>query len=207
MLSARRFDLDFAQAGAAPRWTLLLLGLGLALLAASAWYAHGLHRQRLEVGQELLRLAGERQRHQAQTAPRATALPAAQQAQTRAAAQEAQRIVQQLHRPWLPLLDGLDRTAGRQVRLTQLAVDARFERLNLELEAASMGDVLGYTQRLAAVAQVRDARLVSFEWRQAEGRRLLARLSAELAAPPGATAARRDAAGDRAVPLAATEVR
>jgi len=179
VLKARRFDLDLAHPAATARRAWVLLGLGLAVLVAAGMHAFSVQEQRSVLARERTAAETSIARLGAPNAPRGSTGDR-REASTRAGLTEARQVVRQLHRPWMELLDGLDRTADRQVRLRQMTIDPRFEQLSIEVEAATMRDVLGYTQRLANSPQVRQARLISFEMREDNDRRLVARLAAAL---------------------------
>jgi hypothetical protein len=194
MLRARRFDVDLAHPAATARRAWLLLGLGLAVFATVAVHAYRVHDQRALVAMEQSAVAASMNRWSA-SGTAAVSRTTKQDPAQRASFSEARQLVRQLHRPWMELLDGLDRTADSQVRLRHMAIDPRFELLTIEVEAASMRDVLGYTQRLATAPQVRQARLVSFEQRADGDGRLVARLSATLDTAASAPQASREASG------------
>jgi hypothetical protein len=175
---AARFEADFATAGtpvpgAAWAWcaggvAALVLG-GLAL--SQQWQA--LQQQRA---------AGERDR--ATLARAGTSDPragAARQGSSEDPRELALRAVTELRRPWGALLDQLEAARASGAELGQFSVDARFEKVQLVVDARSLDDVLRYLQRLPGNGPVRAVRLVSHEWRDAPGgRRLQARLVADL---------------------------
>jgi hypothetical protein len=181
-----RFDIDFARhrrLGGRLSW--IVLGLGLTLLAAAVWHVGSLTHLRQQLAQRADDAA--RAAAAARPAPRASS-PAEQGAR-----REAVRVVVDLDRPWFALLAEVDAAAVRPVRVNRVAVDSRFESVSIELESAAVADVLAFVQRLSAVASLRDARLVAFEWLgDGASRRVAARVTAAVA-PRAPVAAQRQA--------------
>jgi hypothetical protein len=170
-----RFDVDFARSGRpGGRLSWIVFGLGLTLLTAAVWHVAGLAQQR----QQLAQRADDAARATAAARPAPRPAPSADQGARR----EASRVVADLDRPWFALLAEVDAAAVRPVRVNRVAVDSRFETVSIELESTTVADVLAFVQRLAAVASLRDVRLVAFEW-LGEGatRRVGARVTAAVA--------------------------
>jgi hypothetical protein len=177
---AARFEADFATAGTpvpGVAWAWFGGGVAALLLGALA-----LSQQWQALQQQ--RATGERDRA---TLARARASDPQAGAARRASGDDprelALRAVAELRRPWAALLDQLEAARSSGAELGQFSVDARFEKVQLVVDARSLDDVLKYLQRLPGGGPVRAVRLVSHEWRDAPGgRRLQARLVADLGA-------------------------
>jgi hypothetical protein len=185
MMLGRRFEVDFLRRPPLPPLAVWLLALGLVGSGLAAWScidawheraALALERAELDAALERARQAAQ-QRHSAARG----AGPAAQA--------QAIEVLEALHRPWNALLDQLEAVHAPGVHLVQLAVDARFETLQLQAEARTLGDVLRYTEQLPAAGPIVAVRLTSHEVRDAPGGRVVsARLAAALGADRGAAA-------------------
>jgi hypothetical protein len=186
------FDLDLATPQPRPAaWGLavLLVGALLAAFAADRWL--DAHVQRDEARAALVRLQQAQQRQ--------ARVPAARAAADRAAAADARvradlaRIAADLHRPWWALLDAVERPLGPSVQVMQIGVDAGFTRLQLQVQARTLPDVLRLVQALdGAAPPLRGAQLVGHEWVGGESavagaavpRQVVARLVVQLGAGP-----------------------
>jgi hypothetical protein len=135
------------------------------------------------------------------------ATPASKSTPTRAASRSLhEQALVSLHRPWLPLLDGLERSANMPVAWRQWSVDAGFQRLNLEVEARALPEVFAYVTELQRTAQdepllpVASVQLISHDWQTASAAAsapptVRARVAATLRVPAAGASA-----GDRMAP-------
>jgi hypothetical protein len=159
--------LDFAQPAQAPRsrWLWVLLGVAALSLLAAAWEAAA---QMQSLNQARSSLQDLQRRLQA-SAP----APTASLART-ARADKTERLqgqaLRSLYWPWLPLLDTVERAAQAPVALRHWSVDARFSRLQIELESRGLPEVFAYVAELQRLAQDEPAgplgavQLLSHEW-------------------------------------------
>lgn len=161
-MSAPHFALDFARprpAAAVWGWLLLLVGA-----IGASWQGGRLLdalARRGEQAATLHRLQDALAQHQATARSRAPVAPDAR------AAAELARLAAELHRPWWPLLDGVEQATRPPVQLMQLGVDAGFGRLQLQVQAPAVADVTRYVQALdgaAGRAPWRGAELAGHEW-------------------------------------------
>ena len=148
---------------------LLLTGAVLAALAGDHWL--DATAQRADMQDTLARLQQAQQRLAAPTPAqtlrrRAAAGDARLQAVGQAAVQaDLTRIAADLHRPWWPLLDTLERRLGASTPLMQLGVDPAFKTAQLQVQAGTLNDVLQLVQRLdGAAPPLRAAQLLGHEW-------------------------------------------
>ena len=75
-----------------------------------------------------------------------------------------QRMVEDLRRPWFALFDALELSSDRAVHLVQLSVDGGFRRVQLQVEAPRMEDVMRFVGKLDEAEQpVARARLLAQE--------------------------------------------
>jgi hypothetical protein len=185
-----RFDIDFVQAhrpvGAAA-WILLVLGLAASTAAAivlqSRWEAGDAQQA------EAQRLAEALHRATA-PGPEVRGADAARAGGPERGAQQRQaaRVIDELRRPWGALFAQMEGAGLPTVHLVQFGVDARFEALSMQVEARSLHEVLRYAQRLSGAGPIRAVQLVSHEWREAPGGRVVtARLAVELDAGAAAS--------------------
>jgi hypothetical protein len=209
MWRARRFDVDFApRARFSVRLTplsALLLGAGL-IAVASASAAVAPEWERLQALRAMLartQNAATGAAHAGGTSGTGKARPA-----ETAAFNEAQRIASDLHRPWPALFDAMEAATDGKVRVTQISVDPRFSRLQIQVEAKGLGEVVRYAQKLAASGTpVAGAQLLSHEWNNGPVHVVAARVGVALdESAPGPNAANAHAAS-AAMTAAVTEVR
>jgi hypothetical protein len=156
------FALDLARSRPAPAgwaWPLLLVGA-----LATAWQGGRLLdalERRDDQASVLQRLQAALAREHASSR---NAAPAAADARATA---ELARVAAELHRPWWPLLDGVEQATRPPLQLMQLGVDAGFGRLQLQVQAPTVADVTRYVQALdasAGRAPWRSAELAGHEW-------------------------------------------
>ena len=176
-LLGRRFEIDFVQARppiAPLGWLLLGFGL-LALMAALAdfaprWLEHErLLREVEELHLRLDRLPG-------------VARPVSRGSDSTGLAQ-ATGLLGELDHPWPALFDQFESVAVPDVHLVQMAVDSRFQTVQMVAEASTLERVLQYSQQLPGKGPVRAVRLTRHEWRNApSGRIVVADLTADLVA-------------------------
>jgi hypothetical protein len=165
--------LEFA-AVAAPAsrspWLWVLLGVAAGSLLLAAWDAV-VHAQKLSAAQQALQQAQALQPAMEPASP--TRTPSGRNVASRNAAKTAglhEQALQSLHRPWLPLLDSLERSANAPVAWRQWSVDSRFSRLQLEIEARALPEVFAYVAELQRTSQkqtdqpVGSVQLLSHEW-------------------------------------------
>ncbi|WP_457338009.1 hypothetical protein, partial [Rhizobacter sp. P5_C2] len=97
---------------------------------------------------------------------------------------DAARVSADLHRPWLPLLDALEASASPRVNVQQLSVDGGFAKLQLQVDAPGLPELLQYVQSLdRAGAPLHGAQLLGHEWvANGSARRLQARIVVALVA-------------------------
>jgi hypothetical protein len=186
-------DIDFHRPQARTAWwAWALLAAALLSLAAAADELWTQHRQGDERAAERDRLASAVERRTAALrGPMPSARPAGRDDKPQ---RKKLPWSTDLHRPWLELLDALERCATPQVPLQQIAVDARFDGAQLQVQAASLPELFAYVTALQrAGAPIRAAQLAGHEWtgaEAAEGRRLRARIVLRLDAGPLPAAAR-----------------
>lgn len=164
--------LDFAQPQRSPRspWTGALAVVAAVSLAVACWDA--------VVQWQALRSA--QQAHavlQAAVAPSKVSKGSATAPRSGKAGTDAGRAerwqaqaLHSLHLPWLPLLDAVERAGQAPVALRQLSVDARFSRLQLQIESRALPEVFAYMSELQRVAQseangpLASVQLLGHEW-------------------------------------------
>jgi hypothetical protein len=182
MLFARRFDLDFVREPAiAPsvRW-LLVAGLvavtGAGFLCERAREAGAaLVQQRDEIA---ARLDREREANERRRVVASRAEPAVQR--------QATEVLAELHRPWRDLFAQLEADQVNGVHLVQVAIDARFESVQVQAEGRSLGDVLRFVQQLPGSGPISAVQLANHELRTVPiGQVVDARIAARVEpAPP-----------------------
>jgi hypothetical protein len=182
-MSSVHYAIDLSPARLRPtRWSLALLGLG---VAAACWAGYAMRRDSLahdEDTQTLARLEGALAQRGAAT--RAEVLRPLSPAERRLQADLA-RVASDLYRPWLALLDALEASAVPKVNLQQLSVDSVFSKLQIQADAPDLPELLAYVHALdVAGAPFVSAQLLGHEWQAANGgpRRLQARISVALVA-------------------------
>ncbi|HUN92469.1 MAG TPA: hypothetical protein VMU33_10455 [Burkholderiaceae bacterium] len=177
MILGPRFDVDFVRPAPVPPLAIAVLVVALvAAAAAAAWCEQAWRSGRdLASRRATLEAALERGREQAERR-RTTARGADPQAQEQAVA-----VLDELHRPWRALFEQLEADRVGPVHLDQLAIDSRFESLQMQAEARSLGDVLRYVQALPGAGPIAAVQLSSHELRDAPGGRVVsARVVARL---------------------------
>ena len=182
MLFGRRFDVDFVrEPGAAPsvRW-LLVAGLA-AVIAAGL-----LCERAREAGAALLqqrdriaaRLDREREANERRRVVASRAEPAVQR--------QANEVLAEMHRPWRELFDQLEADRVDGVHVVQVAIDGRFESVQLQAEGRSLRDVLRFVQQLPGGGPISAVQLANHELRTVPiGHVVDARISARVEAAPG----------------------
>jgi hypothetical protein len=163
-------------------WNLVLLAIG---LAASVWT--GLHVQSARVAQQaaeqtLARLQAALAERGAATRAAISRAPSAGERRLQA---DVSRLASDLYRPWFPLFDALEASAVPKVHLQALAVDAGFSKLQLQVDAPDLPELLQYVHALDnAGPPLLGAQLLGHEWQAAGGapRRLQARINVALVA-------------------------
>jgi hypothetical protein len=162
--------LDFASppgngCGHAQRspWLWALLAVAAASLVMAAWDAAA-HWQALQSAR------GAVQEHTLRAQPPARDTSArVGRASPRSDRLHAQAL-HSLHRPWMPLLETVERAGQAPVALRQWSVDARFTRLQLELESRALPEVFAYVSELQRLAQAEPlgplgaVQLLGHEW-------------------------------------------
>jgi hypothetical protein len=187
MILGRRFDIDFVRPpGVAPsvRW---LLAAGVLALAVVGFRCE---RER-ESGQALQQQQADLTAHldrerEATDRRRVVVTRADPQVQA-----QATEVLAELHRPWRGLFEQLEADRVGGVHLEQIAIDARFESLQVQAEARSLGDVLRFVEQLPGAGPIVAVQLASHELRSVPiGQVVDARISARISALDDAGAAR-----------------
>lgn len=132
----------------------LLLGAGVAALAASLWLGHQWTSERAEHDAEK-----RTQQEAAEQAQRAALKPLPPSPDQR----RLQHIAPQLRQPWLPTLRLIENVTEPPVYLLALSVDPAAGSLRIDGEASTFEDVLAYVQLLDEPGLLGPAALLSHE--------------------------------------------
>ena len=189
-MSSEHYAIDLAAARPRPsRWSWLLLALG---IAVACWCGHAVLQARAardDAMQTLARLEAALAKRGAATSAAATRAPSVAERRLQA---DLARVSADLYRPWSALFDGLEASAAPKVTLQQLSVDSAFTKLQLQVDAPDLPELLQYVHALdTAGPPLLAAQLLGHEWQagNAGPRRLQARISVALgAASPSARA-------------------
>jgi hypothetical protein len=151
---SRRPVVDFLQSPGQPVLGWLLLLVGVAMLVCT--FALHQHRE------------GARAREAMKAEARADALRREREAALRphVMSPEERRLrhVQpELDRPWLPLMRAIESSTESPVFLLALSMDPSSGRLQIDAEAPSFDEAMGYVQRLADVDLLKSVQIVSHD--------------------------------------------
>ena len=181
-MAAAHYGIDLApvrpRAGA---WGRGLLALGvIAVLVAGLGLRERLV-ERAAIEDTLVRLEGALASRGAADRAAAAKLPGAAERRLQA---DAARVSGDLHRPWPALFEALEASASPRVNVQQLGVDSGFAKLQLQVDAPGLPELLQYVQALdQAGAPLQGAQLLGHEWVANGGaRRLQARIAVGLVA-------------------------
>ncbi|MEO8152746.1 MAG: hypothetical protein ABI605_06720 [Rhizobacter sp.] len=182
-MSSEHYAINLAaQRPRASRWSWPLLALG---IATACWCTHALLQARAaheDATQTLQRLEAALAKRGAASSAAATRTPSVAERRLQA---DLARVSADLYRPWPALLDGLEASVVPKVVLQQLSVDSAFTKLQLQVDAPDLPELLQYVHALdTAGAPLLAAQLLGHEWQagNAGPRRLQARISVALGA-------------------------
>lgn len=129
-----------------------------ALVLLCGWQLTEMRAERAATAQKLQQLQDARQPVQV-----ATIQPQALSAAQKAEIKEANKILDELGRPWPALLNRLEQVARPEIALMAIRPDAAKGKLGLKGEAKDIAALLAYLQRLESLPEMHDVALDEHE--------------------------------------------